>query len=437
MNFSIVICVITIVALIVFIIFKPSIKVKNWQIQTFWIISLIGAFMLILFGNVSFSSLKTIIISNDRMNPIQILILFISMSILSIALDEAGFFKKCAYFATKITKNKQYVLFFSLSVVVSILTIFTSNDIVILTFTPFICYFAKHAKINPIPYLIGEYVFANTWSMLFIIGNPTNVFLATSFEMGFVDYFKVMVLPTIGSGILATIILIFLFKKELKKKIDVDENVKSPYLNKELTIISLVHLIICTVFLIVSSYISIPMWIISFCSALSLTIVLMIYYIIRKDKIVFNVYKRAPWNLIPFVLSMFIIISSLEKSFVIEKLAVLFNRLGNSEVQTIYTYGVTSYFMCNILNNIPMSVMMEKVIASSNSIYLSESVYSSIIASNIGAYLTPIGALAGIMWMSILHNSGIKFSFKQFIKYGLSISFIVLVAALSILIITI
>jgi site-specific DNA-cytosine methylase len=31
---------------------------------------------------------------------------------------------------------------------VAVLTIFTSNDIVILTFTPFICYFCKNAKIS-------------------------------------------------------------------------------------------------------------------------------------------------------------------------------------------------------------------------------------------------------------------------------------------------
>lgn len=214
MDFSIILCTITIVALIVFIIFKPTIEVKNRRIQTFWIVSLIGALLLVLFGNVPFHTLKAVLIDDDRMNPIQILILFLSMSVLSIALDEAGFFKKCAYLATKVTKHRQYILFFSLSFVVSILTIFTSNDIVILTFTPFICYFAKHAKINPIPYLIGEYVFANTWSMLFIIGNPTNIFLATSFEIGFIEYFKVMVLPTIGSGIVATVMLLLLFKKD-------------------------------------------------------------------------------------------------------------------------------------------------------------------------------------------------------------------------------
>ena len=73
---------------------------------------------------------------------------------------------------------------------VAILTIFTSNDIVILTFTPFICYFSKNAKINPIPYLVAEFAAANTYSMMLIIGNPTNIYLATSASIDFISYFN-------------------------------------------------------------------------------------------------------------------------------------------------------------------------------------------------------------------------------------------------------
>ena len=47
------------------------------------------------------------------------------------------------------------------------------------------------------------------------------------------------------------------------------------------------------------------------------------------------------------------------------------------------------------------------------------STFSTIIGSNIGAYLTPIGALAGIMWMSILKRYSVNFSFLDFVKYGL------------------
>jgi len=53
---------------------------------------------------------------------------------------------------------------------ISAVAIFTSNDIVVLTFTPFVCYHAKNAKINPVPYLVSVFAAANTCSMLLIIG---------------------------------------------------------------------------------------------------------------------------------------------------------------------------------------------------------------------------------------------------------------------------
>lgn len=53
---------------------------------------------------------------------------------------------------------------------------------------------------------------------------------------------------------------------------------------------------------------------------------------------------------------------------------------------------------------------------------LNRAIYSSIIGSNIGAYLTPIGALAGMMWMRILKKEDIDLSFGKFVSYGALIS---------------
>ena len=44
--------------------------------------------------------------------------------------------------------------------------------------------------------------------------------------------------------------------------------------------------------------------------------------------------------------------------------------------------------------------------------------YATVIGSNLGAYLTPVGALAGIMWSGLLKRHEVKFSFLDFIKYG-------------------
>ena len=56
--------------------------------------------------------------------------------------------------------------------------------------------------------------------------------------------------------------------------------------------------------------------------------------------------------------------------------------------------------------------------------------YASIIGSNIGAFLTPIGAIAGIMWMSVLKLQRVKLSYIDFIKYGAAISLPTMTAAL-------
>ncbi|MCM1261008.1 MAG: SLC13 family permease [Prevotella sp.] len=434
MSLSLILAIITIICLVLFILIKPSIQIGKIKLQSFWLVALIGAINIMLFTPISLDTLQKMVTENKGMNPLEILTLFISMSILSIALDEAGFFQMCAYMATKKVKKSQFALFISISIVVSILTIFTSNDIIILTFTPFICYFAKHTKINPIPYLVAEFVFANTWSMLFVIGNPTNIFLASSSHISFIDYFQIMALPTLVGGVVATILLLLLFHRSLQQPFSCPSEVEHQKLNPFVIMVCLFHLFVCTILLIISAYIDIEMWIIAVISAISLTIIMSVICIIKKEKWIIKVYKRAPWSLIPFVLSMYVVVLALDKGGMIQCIVSILDSICQTKESTIYAYGFTSYLFCNVLNNIPMSVLFENIISSSNSIFLTESMYSTIISSNIGAYFTPLGALAGIMWMSILRNAQIKFGFLQFIKYGALISFTVLIVALSALV---
>ncbi len=89
---SIIISIITIIALIISIIFIPSMKIKKVEFQTFWIVAVVGALLIILTKCITVEEAISTIIDKKGINPIEILILFISMSILSITLDEAGFF---------------------------------------------------------------------------------------------------------------------------------------------------------------------------------------------------------------------------------------------------------------------------------------------------------------------------------------------------------
>lgn len=435
---TIIISSITMIILITTIIIKPSITIKlkhkELTFQTFWMVCLVGAIVLLITGLVSKNSLKELTNFSEPMNPFKILILFISISILSIILEEAGFFELCAVHTLKKVKNSQKKLFCLLYLVVTILTMFTSNDIIILTFTPFICYFTKRKKINPIPYLVGEFVGANTLSLMFIIGNPTNIYLATYYEIGFFEYFKVMAVPTVVLSLTAFLLVYLIFRRELSKQIVNDEDVTTDVkCNKHLIIVGLIHLITCTILLILSSYLNFEMWYICLGFAVSITIYLFAYDLINHEKHEIKVYKKAPWSLVPFVLSMFIIVLALKEHSVLMHIANWFDSLSSSSIIKTYIYGISSYFSCSLINNIPMSVAYASILENSSSGL--PALYATIIGSNLGALLTPVGALAGIMWLSLLKSHNIKFNFITFMKYGIIISIPTILVGISVLLV--
>ena len=191
----IILAAITCAAMIVCVLFFPKFKIGKAEISTYWIVTLIGAVAVFLSSSTNIKTVWSALIADSDINPLKILVLFLSMTVLSVFLDEVGFFGKLANMV--LTKNKagQKGLFFSLYALVSVLTVFTSNDVIILSFTPFICYFAKNAKISPLPYLASEFVAANTWSIALIIGNPTNIYLASSAGIGFAACRPVLNVP--------------------------------------------------------------------------------------------------------------------------------------------------------------------------------------------------------------------------------------------------
>lgn len=80
-----------------------------------------------------------------------------------------------------------------------------------------------------------------------------------------------------------------------------------------------------------------------------------------------------------------------------------------------------------------MSVLFSNIIDISNTTLRYKAIYSTIIGSNLGAFLTPIGALAGIMFTDLVHKQNINFSFKTFIRYGVIISIPTLIVSLLVL----
>ena len=427
MYIAIPVALLTCISMIMTVLFMPKVVVGKLSVSTYWLVTVTGALVLIFTGTVGITEVGASLVADNAINPLKILVLFISMTVLSIFLDEFGFFRFLANCALKRSGQSQTRLFIILYITVSALTVFTSNDIIILSFTPFVCYFAKNAGINPLPYLAAEFVAANTWSMALIIGNPTNIYLVTAAGGDFISYLCVMILPTVASGLVSCLCLFLLFRKKLTAPIAASpEQVEIK--DKLLLTVGIVHLAVCTVALAVGSYIGIEMWLVSLISVISLFLFNIVICAVRRKKpsALVACLGRAPWELIPFIISMFVIVEALGVTGVT---GILTSVLG--EASPVWCYGVSSFLAANLINNIPMSVLFSSML--SGSTLGAGAVYATVIGSNLGACLTPIGALAGIMWSSMLKERGLKFSYPDFLKIGITVAVPSLIAALGVL----
>ncbi len=417
----------TCAALVAVVLVKPSVRVKGHTVNIFWVVPLVGAAILLLHGTISPGEVLAGLTAESSINPLKILVLFLSMTLISVFLDCAGFFRHLATTVLQRQNASQFQLFTLLYALVSVLTVFTSNDIIVLTFTPFICYFARDAKVDPIPYLVCEFVAANTWSMALIIGNPTNIYLATAANVSFLGYTAVMLLPTLFAGLASFGMLCLLFRKKLRggfAHATVEDAPQDPVLVR----LGIVHLVLCIVLLVCSSYLDLPMWLICFAFFCSLFLLAGIY-LMRRGRglsMLQEALHGAPWETVPFILSMFVLVLALNKYGLTDRIGAF---LGNAH--PVVSYGISSFLGANLINNIPMSVLFSSIVSGLSGEAHSAALYASIIGSNLGAFFTPLGALAGIMWAGMLKNHGVKFGFSRFIAYGAAVAIPALAAALA------
>lgn len=420
MIFSAIVIAVTIAVLLFFIVTDKRIKIGKKSLGLYCLVPLIGAVVLAIGGRLPMKELADYFVADTAVNPIKILSLFLSMTIFSVVLDEAGFFTYVANLAVGKSGSDQRRLFFIIYLTVAVLTVFTSNDVVILTVTPFVIAFCRQADCNPIPHLLLEFVTANTWSMLLVIGNPTNIYVASAFGITFWEYLTTMVLPTLAGGIASCAVVYVLFRKSLAKPMS-PEKTECKLKDKPLAVIAGVHLAVCVVLLAVSNLLKIEMWLISVSLALLLIVCTLIYLAVRRKPLspLTNCLKRLPYEIIPFVVGMFAIVLVVGREGWCEQIYRLFENFNS-----VFAYGFGTAICSNLINNIPATVLFSQVLTSCATQVenLFSAVYATIAGSNVGAYLTPVGALAGIMWHNILSHNGVKLSFGKFCLYGVTVA---------------
>jgi Na+/H+ antiporter NhaD/arsenite permease-like protein len=187
-------------------------------------------------------------------------------------------------------------------------------------------------------------------------------------------------------------------------------------------------------FLIISSYTIIPMWLVTSCVCAAMLArdctVLSTDPAHPAEKRVYQVgVRRMPWEIAPFAFCMFVLVGVLTNLGWTEafgRILLLISKFGvlGSAVGGIWFTVLTM----NCLNNQPATIFMiealvplKGALSSSNFAALLVAV---ILGSNICANFAIAGALAGLMWRSILRAHDIDIPWSTFLSAGIKVMLI-------------
>lgn len=418
----------------------------------------VGFIVLLLAGIINKEIITEAFLGNDLFQPWKVIVVFFTVAYSSISVDVTGFFDFLAYKILTFAKGNGRLLFFLIYMFASVLTVFTSNDIVILTLTPIIYYVGKHSKMNVVHLLFAEFFAANTWSMMFYIGNPTNIILASAAQIGFFEYVSVMFFPTLIAGFITLVLLILIFQKHIDQEYSVNILPASFGIRNRYDVIISVFLLLAMLVTLAISELFLPfeIWEITtfFCILFIFEdLIFSLYYWLKKwhltefeqeksiilarlqgipeeiNEFVLAL-KRVPWKILPFVLCFFVFIKVVDSVGFIYIFTEYAHSMFSSDFMSTFGFGIVGVLIANIINNQPMSIFFSEVMFNYELLVDSTrymlATYSLIIASNLGANLTILGALAGLMWQEILSAKGIKINYIDFLKVGILICPIVL-----------
>lgn len=346
----------------------------------------------------------------------NVVIILATLMIISTLLDDYGFFEYCASRAIYASKNSGEQLFSYTFLVVSMISLVAGNDVVILTTAPIILIFCKKAGIDPKPYMYASFFAANTFSMPLYIGNLTNILIGDSFRLDYFGFTKYMLLPTLAAAFINYHLIKYIFRRQIPKRFNSAKNGRIPVKNKFLVILGLTMLLAVIVLGGVANYMELPLSLVTLSGALIL--------LVFERRTVHRL-KRVSWNVVLFVIGLFIVVKGLDVSGVASSAGeILFAGLGDNIFAATLSISMLSALMCNLVNNIPMTAMMLSIIqhATLTTDMNTAMGYSLVIGSNLGANFTTFGALAGILWLESARRYGWNIKMTDLLKIGLFVT---------------
>ncbi len=403
-----------------FIIWQP----KGLQIGT---TAVVGAFVSLVLGIVSFSDVITVtgIVWDATLS-------FIGIILLSMVLDEIGFFEYAALKMARLSRGNGHLMFVYILLLGALVAAFFANDGAALILTPIVLAKIKHLKLKPLAvfaFLMAGGFIGDSASNPLVISNLTNIVTAGYFHIGFSEYATHMFLPNLLSIIASIIVLWVYFRKDIPTYIDISVLAQPRSVIKSMPMFRISWFFLG--FLMVGYFLGdryhLPVSLFALGGAILFLLIANHYKAVKP----FMTIRAAPWQIVWFSIGLYVVVYGLKNAGISDVIASWIKALlEQGDMAAIIGTGFLSAIISSVMNNMPTIMLMDISIAHVGYAGHEALVYANILGSNLGPKMTPIGSLATLLWLHVLAQKNVKIGWGEYMKVGLVITPPVLLIAL-------